>query len=187
MEQTASSALAGWMTFYEIAGSSAGALTGLQFVVMTLISQTRTTGSMREIQAFGTPTVVHFCVALLISATMAAPWQVFSDLRVCLGVYGVLGVVYSVRVMWHARNAKYNPDAADWTWYTVVPLLAHLVLITAATLLLSRLTLSLVMIAVTDFAFVFLGIRNSWDTVTYISLNRHNQDREREADISRSQ
>jgi hypothetical protein len=32
------SALAGWQNFYVIVGSSAGALIGLQFVVMTLIA-----------------------------------------------------------------------------------------------------------------------------------------------------
>ena len=34
-------ALRNWQNFYEIVGSSAGALTGLQFVVITLITQTR--------------------------------------------------------------------------------------------------------------------------------------------------
>ena len=33
-----------WESFYVIVGSSAGALTGLQFVVMTLIAQTGLTG-----------------------------------------------------------------------------------------------------------------------------------------------
>jgi len=33
------STLAHWANFYVIVGSSAGALTGLQFVVMTLVAQ----------------------------------------------------------------------------------------------------------------------------------------------------
>ena len=48
--------LANWQNFYVIVGSAAGALTGLQFIAIVLIAQTRATGSMREIRAFGTPT-----------------------------------------------------------------------------------------------------------------------------------
>ena len=60
------SPLAAWESFYVIVGSSAAALTGLQFVVMTLIAQIRPGSSRGEsISAFGTPTVVHFGAALL--------------------------------------------------------------------------------------------------------------------------
>jgi hypothetical protein len=55
-------------------GSSAGALTGLQFVVIALIAQSGGTTSKREIRAFGTPTVIHFCAALVISVVMNIPW-----------------------------------------------------------------------------------------------------------------
>ena len=62
-------ALSGWENFYVIVGSSAGALIGLQFVVMTLIAGMPIT--RRDAQAgdaFSTPTVVHFAVVLLLSA-----------------------------------------------------------------------------------------------------------------------
>jgi len=58
-------ALAPWQNFYVIGGSSAGVLTGLQFVVMTLVTQARAVNSMRDVRAFGTPTVLHFCTAHL--------------------------------------------------------------------------------------------------------------------------
>ena len=61
-----------WETFYVIVGSSAGALTGLMFVVMALVVDFRS--SEQQIEAFGTPTVVHFCGVLLLSAVMSAPW-----------------------------------------------------------------------------------------------------------------
>ncbi|HLK32996.1 MAG TPA: hypothetical protein VKT29_07890 [Terriglobales bacterium] len=46
--------LTDWANFYVIVGSSAGALTGLQFVVIALIAQRQAAGSMLEIRAFGT-------------------------------------------------------------------------------------------------------------------------------------
>src|SRR5947199_7968 len=39
MDETVTSPLQAWESFYVIVGSSAGALTGLQFVVLTLISE----------------------------------------------------------------------------------------------------------------------------------------------------
>ena len=68
MEEAAVSALSRWENFYVIVGSSAGALTGLQFVVIALIAETEALGGVQEIRAFGTPTIVHFCVSLLIAA-----------------------------------------------------------------------------------------------------------------------
>ncbi len=51
-----------WESFYVIVGSSAGALTGLQFVVIALVAESEAAADKREIDAFGTPTIVHFCV-----------------------------------------------------------------------------------------------------------------------------
>lgn len=56
--------LAAWQNFYVIIGSAAGALTGLQFVVLTLIGEAAA-GRKDSISAFGSPNVVHFCAALL--------------------------------------------------------------------------------------------------------------------------
>jgi hypothetical protein len=55
-----------WETFYVIVGSAAGSLTGLMFVVIALVANSRT-ASEPQIDAFGTPTVVHFGAALLLS------------------------------------------------------------------------------------------------------------------------
>lgn len=128
---------------------------------------------MQEIRAFGTPTVVHFCVCLLISATMSAPWHSLYHLSLCVGAFGIAGILYSLRVVWHARKANYNPDAEDWFWYTALPLCAYTALVAAAAMMwwwAPRIGLSV--IAATSLLFLFLGIHNSWDTVTYIALQR---------------
>jgi hypothetical protein len=51
-------ALTAWENFYVIVGSSAGALIGLQFVVITLISELQIAGVAQASSAFGTPTIV---------------------------------------------------------------------------------------------------------------------------------
>ena len=67
------SALSAWEAFYVIVGSSGGALIGLQFVVITLIAESRNLTGGGALGAFGTPTVVHLTGALGISAIMSAP------------------------------------------------------------------------------------------------------------------
>ncbi len=171
--------LANWQNFYMIVGSSAGALTGLQFVVIGLLAQAGAAGSMREIRAFGTPTVFHFCSALLVSALMAVPWQSLGGFAVCLGVAGTLGVVYSLGSFWHARKSAYNPDLEDWLWYTALPLIAHLALVAAAILLWRNSKLFLGIVAADTLLFLLLGIHNSWDTVTYVAVNHIKKNQEK--------
>lgn len=169
MERAILSLLGGWTNFYVIVGSSAGALTGLQFVVMTLIAQGQVESSMHEIRAFGTPTVVHFCTALLVSAIMAAPWHGLPHVAFCLLCCGVAGVGYACNIIWHARKARYNPDTADWIWYAAVPFAAHALLIAAAISLWLQASVSLFVVAAIALVFLFVGIHNAWDTVTYIA------------------
>jgi hypothetical protein len=64
-----------WESFYVIVGSSAGALIGLQFVVITLIAERPALRSAEGGAAFSTPSVVHFAVVLLLSAILSAPWN----------------------------------------------------------------------------------------------------------------
>jgi hypothetical protein len=72
----AMTALDAWRNFYVIVGSSAGALIGLQFVVMTLIANTPLArGNAQAGDTFTTPTVIHFGVVLLLSAARSAPWD----------------------------------------------------------------------------------------------------------------
>jgi hypothetical protein len=67
------SELAEWDSFYVIVGSAAGALIGLQFVVMTLVAERPPIRVAEAGAAFATPTIVHFGAALLLSALLCAP------------------------------------------------------------------------------------------------------------------
>jgi hypothetical protein len=79
-------ALDGWGNFYVIVGSSAGALIGLQFVVMTLIANMPITrGEAQAGHSFTTPTVVHFGAVLSLSAVGSAPWEGIATVAVLWG------------------------------------------------------------------------------------------------------
>src|SRR2546428_10397199 len=93
VEPTALLPFSAWENFYVIVGSSAAALTGLQFVVVVLGAEAR---SIRdpELGAFGTPTIVHFCAVLLISAIISVPWHAVSSAGLALGASGVAGIAH---------------------------------------------------------------------------------------------
>ncbi len=171
MEEAALASLSRWANFYVIVGSSAGALTGLQFVVMTLVAQAEAASSMREVRAFGTPNVVQFCAALLISVLMCMPWIAVWHLAICLGALAVLGLIYSLAVIRHARaQTGYTPDAADWFWYAILPIVVFVVLGAAAVITKNDAGLSFFLAAGVSLALLFNGIRNAWDTVTYVAV-----------------
>ena len=163
-------ALNGWENFYVVVGSSAGALIGLQFVVITLIAE-RTRASMQQVAAFGSPTVVHFCAALLIAAVISAPWTSLAGVAWSLAAVGLAGIVYGIIVLRRAQRQRgYQPVLSDWIWHTGLPLIGYGATLLAA-LLLSRDTMgSLFVIGAATLLLLFIGIHNSWDTVTYVAL-----------------
>jgi hypothetical protein len=168
--------LAVWGNFYVIIGSAAAALTGLQFVVIALISQTRTEGGMAEIRAFGTPTIVHFCAVLLIAATIAAPWPTLAGVDATIAIFGAAGIAYGVIVLNRARRQSgYQPVLEDWLWHCAFPLSSYLTFVVAAILLKFLPILALFVLAAGEMFLLFIGIHNAWDTVTYIVIEKKNQ------------
>jgi hypothetical protein len=171
MEQAILSPFAAWRPFYGIVGQSAAALTGLQFVVIVLGAQVNVLGSPSTTRAFGTPTIVHFCVALLVSALMSAPWEGVGSMAIVLGTCGVGGLVYALVVTRHARRqTSYVPVLEDWIWHSVLPVIAYGAFLAGAILLTLRAEASLFVIGATALLLLFIGIHNAWDSVTFVAL-----------------
>jgi len=163
--------LADWESFYVIVGSSGAALTGLQFVVVALLVDVHRKGTSREIDTFATPTVMHFCAALLISAILSAPWPGPGGIVLTLAMTGVAGVGYAVLIAVRARRvAGYAPVFEDWLFHVLLPLAAYAIVAAAALLLPARPEPALFAIGGTALLLLFIGIHNAWDTVTYIAI-----------------
>ncbi len=164
--------LIAWQNFYVIIGSAAAALTGLMFVVMTLIMGSQRRRSSGTLGAFGTPTVVHFCAALLIAALLSAPWRALWHASLPLGLWGLGGTLYIVIVARRTlRQNDYKPVLEDWLFHVILPFLSYVTLVIAALLLPSNPTPTLFAIAAATVLLLFIGIHNSWDTVTYIAID----------------
>jgi len=171
MEEAARSPLAAWETFFFLIGSSAAALTGLQFVVIALIAESRRKATTREIQAFSTPTIVHFGAVLLVSALISAPWHGLSRLAIIIDAYGIAGFLYTLVIVARARRLKtYRLVFEDWVWHVGLPLISYALTFLAGLLLRSDPHRSVFIIGFSALLLLFIGIHNAWDAVTYITI-----------------
>lgn len=173
MQDPTASVLLPWASFSVIIGSAAAALTGLMFVVVTLIAGTRVRRSYETIAAFGTPTVIHFCAALLIAVILSAPWQALWNVALLLAMAGLGGMVYTFIVIQRARHQQeYTPVMEDWLWHAALPLVSYVALFVAAILLLVIPIFALFGVGIVTVLLLFIGIHNAWDTVTFIVIER---------------
>ena len=173
IQETAHASLGEWESYYVIVGSSAAALTGLQFVVITLVADVRGRTSGNEIGAFATPTIVHFCIALLVSATLSAPWPRLGGPALVIGACGLFGLGYTARVVFRAtRQTGYRMVAEDWIWHVILPIAAYVAVTTAAVRLIPNTMVSLFAVAGSTLLLVFIGIHNAWDTTTFVAAGR---------------
>lgn len=163
-----------WEAFYVIIGSSAAALTGLQFVVVALLSDSEEIGGgEEEMNAFGTPTVVHFSAVLLIAAICSTPRQTSASLAWCLIISGLAAVLYQSIVIVRARRAPhYTPVLEDWLFHAILPMIAYATLLVSGIVEMRVADVALYPVAVAALLLLFVGIHNAWDTATYISVAR---------------
>jgi hypothetical protein len=161
-----------WSSFYVMIGSSAAALTGLMFVVITLAARAELPARTDGVALFSTPTVFHFCMALLVSAVLSAPWRSLIPPAVLTGIAALYGVIYIVRIASRARRlTRYMPDAEDWVWYSLLPLAAFCAMLGGAVALAWAPANALYALAAGALLLTFIGIRNAWDVVTFLAIH----------------
>lgn len=161
--------LAAWENFYVIVGSSAGALIGLQFVVITLIAN-RPVGPGQEQAgaAFATPTIVHFCVVLLLAGVQSAPWRGVGPVALIWGLLGLSGMVYELIVARRMRaQTAYAPVFEDWLFHVLLPLAGYAAIAAMAWIARSNMDDALYVMSAAALLLLFVGIHNAWDAVTY--------------------
>jgi hypothetical protein len=161
-----------WHEFYFLLGTSAAALTGLMFVVVSINPENISRSPEERFRAFTTPTMVFFTTALVVSAVLLVPDLPVRPLASLLGLIGVLGLAYLlwVRAHQHWRDAKL--DREDWICYVGLPFAAYLLLALAAAGIWLRMCFGIAALAVGTLLFVVVGIRNAWDLVVFMARKR---------------
>ena len=162
-----------WETFFFIIGSSAAALTGLQFVVIALTSERRTAGDSSAVDAFGTPTIVHFCAVLTTSALITMPGHSARTFGGAFAALGVFGVSYTLVTARRAkRQESYVPVLEDWLWHFGFPIAAYGIFFVAGLAAFSHIVGALYFVALAAMLLLFTGIHNAWDSAVYISTRQ---------------
>jgi hypothetical protein len=175
--------LTAWENFYIIIGSSAGALTGLMFVVITLIAGRRQDETSWAIGAFDTPIVVHLGVVLFLAALLSAPWSALEPVAILLGFTGLGGMAYVAIVMRRMRRrVAYEMVREDWLWFALLPFAGYITLLVASLLLPSSPDAALFIVGAVLLLLVMVGLRNAWDAITFLVTERGPQLRERDED-----
>jgi len=179
MENAAHALLTEWEAFYVIVGSSAGALTGLMFVVITLAADSTLPRTSDTVNAFATPNVIHFVAVLLLSALLSAPWRRMQDPAHFVGATAIAGVIYVLVVARRMfRQKDYKPVLEDWAWHLVLPIIAYAALFIGAAGLSHEQEWATFLIGGVNLLLICIGIHNAWDTVTYLADHRNGAKRE---------
>ena len=163
-------ALSEWENFYVIVGSSAGALIGLQFVVLTLIAAMpigtrygtgRSSVFHPERSSFWGRAAAGRDFERSVARTIALAAIVW-------GLLGLSGIVYEIIVARRMRVQRvYKPVFEDWLFHVLLPLAAYATLAVTAFAAGSHLRGALFGIGAAAMLLLFVGIHNAWDAVTY--------------------
>jgi hypothetical protein len=167
-------ALEGWGEFYVIVGTSAGALTGLMFVVIALGADSGQKRPVDVMEAFATPTLVHLGTVLFLSAILTVPRHSELSLCLCLVATGAGGLGYSGWVMQQVRRQQsYEEFLADRVWRTILPVFAYGAVFLAAVVLWSDADAALYLSAASALLLLYAGIHNAWDSALWIASDHH--------------
>ncbi len=168
----------GWGNFYTIVGSSAGALIGLQFVVISLIATRPVRPGVGDAgSAFATPSVVHFSAVLFLSALLTVPSDNITLVAALWGLMGLVGIGYILVVARRMRRQTYyDPVWEDWTFHVLLPLGAYGTLTISAVSAQFAASQSLFLLASAALVLLFTGVHNAWDAIMYFVLVRPRQE-----------
>jgi hypothetical protein len=92
-----------WDGFYTLAGSTAGTLIGLIFVVITLGIEHTQEGDEHRLRLFITPVLVYFTSLLVIAMVMVPPLSAAAR-AIALGAIGSAGLAYVMNLFLLSRR-----------------------------------------------------------------------------------
>ena len=162
-----------WETFYFMVGSSAGALIGLLFVVVTLTGEIDPARATIAQRAFMSPTVFHFVTVLIISCAAVVAILPVAAMALAIAVPAVIGTLNSIAALVRLSGGKLTaPHWTDYVYYGALPTVCHLWLILVAWELWQGASFAPYGVALGAMALLLLGIRDAWDLATWLVYNK---------------
>jgi hypothetical protein len=161
----------GWENYYLMVGSSAGALIGLMFVVVTLTAGRGRSETERGKHLYTSPIVWHLGVILVLSGAAAAPTISARMFGFAAGGLAILGIGAGIRIAVGIARWPSAPEAAafDTFWYGVAPAMVYLGLGAASVGVLNGWQWGTTALAADLMALLLVSIHAEWDLVTYLA------------------
>jgi len=171
MPESLAELLHDWHDFYILIGTASATLVGLMFVAASIGTSFFNEDHRSAMEAFITPTVVHFAGILFMCLLVTIPTHSWRSLGGLLGLGGLAGSVYCGRILVAIIiRHRFKVDVIDRLFYSLVPLLGYLLVIVAAVLLLMQSAASANVIAAALLTLLFAGIRNAWDMMVWMVI-----------------
>lgn len=161
-----------WANFYLLTSAAAATLIGLLFVIITLGAERSVEDSTVKIRMYLTPTVVYFASVLLLAALLTFPSHTRLTAALCIGLAGVVGLVYSGTSLLGGGDKKNFIEPHDRILYAIVPSATYGFLVLGAVLLLRTPQRGLTLVAVGMLVLLTIGIRNSWAIALDVASTR---------------
>ena len=149
-----------WDNFYLLAGSTAGTLIGLIFIVITLGMDHAKAGDELRTRIFVTPILVYFTSLLVISMVMVPPISA-SARAVSLGAIACAGLAYVMNLaLLSRRRGKANEQ--EPVWDVLLPLASYVLIATAAAAWALEASFANAIGAIGVVILLVTALRNSW-------------------------
>ena len=160
-----------WHDFYLLVGTASATLVGLMFVSASIGAQVFKEENRAAIEAFISPTIVHFSTALFVCIFATIPEQTGLEFIVLLSVLGLAGFAYSARVWAQLLiRRRFTVDIIDRLFYALIPGVGQLLILLAAVLLFMQRSAGLECLAAALITLLLAGIRNAWDMTMWIVI-----------------
>jgi len=171
MESSLAALFHEWHDFYILVGTASATLVGLMFVAASIGATVFNEDHRAALEAFITPTVVHFAAALFASLAIMIPEHRWESLGALLGVGGLVGLLYSGRVLVQLiLRQRFNVDVVDRMYYAVIPLVGYLLALAAAVLGFLHMAAGAYLMAAALLTLLLAGLRNAWDMMLWIMI-----------------
>jgi hypothetical protein len=171
MDSSLADLIEDWHDFDLLVGTAAATLVGLMFVAASIGASIYTEKNRAGMQAFISPTVVHFTSVLVLALLAVVPTHEWLTLAGLLALVGVAGGVYSANLwMQLFVRRRFDVDIVDRLFYAALPSLGYLLLLLAAFFLLRQSEAGLDLLAAAQITLLLAGIRNAWDMMMWIVI-----------------
>jgi hypothetical protein len=171
MDESLTGLLHEWHDFYLLLGTASATLVGLMFVAASIGSTVFNEDHRGALQAFITPTVVHFAAVLFACLVNTMPIHSWESLGALLAAGGLAGVIYGGRVLFQLIiRHRFNVDVIDRMYYALIPMVAYLLALAAAILAFLHIAASEYVMAAALLVLLVAGLRNAWDMMLWIMI-----------------